>query len=217
MTPQFAKAVDPIFEHVLALLDRIEDGEGHLIEPEAQKDRIQQLMDQAQTRLNDSEEWRLAKAALVYWIDEVLIVGPKWPGQDWWNNRCLEFEYYTERLRNHKFYLKARDAMQMAKRDALEVYYIAVILGFRGFYSDQEELRQRIAAQLELPPELALWLKRVAEAIKQSGRPPIKTTGKVGPGAPPLKGRSRLVASVLTTAVLAAVCGIMAYAHLVGL
>ena len=70
-----------------------------------------------------------------------------------------------------------------------------------------------IAGKYQFPPQLEAWVKRTADAIKQSGRPPIKTTGKIGPGAPPLKGRSTLVGAVLSSSFLAAVFGILAYMY----
>ena len=70
------------------------------------------------------------------------------------------------------------------------MFYIAVILGFRGFYADPPQRSQLIAGKYQFPPQLEAWLKRTADAIKQSGRPPIKTTGKIGPGAPPCSVRN---------------------------
>jgi type VI secretion system protein ImpK len=211
MTPQFAKAVDPIFEHVLALLERIDAGEGGAIDAEREKDRIVRLLDEAQAKLGEANDWQLAKYGLVCWIDEVLIAAD-WPGSTYWNEYSLESSMYNQRERNEQFYVWARSASELTRRDALEVFYLAVILGFRGFYGDPPQRSQLIAAKYQFPPQLETWVKRTADAIKQTGRPPIKTTGKLGPGAPPLKGRSALVAGVLSSAVLLAILGILGYA-----
>ena len=95
MTPPFAKAVDPIFEHVLVLLDRIDAGEGGSIDAEREKDRILRLFDEAQAKLGESNEWQLAKYGLVCWIDEVLIAA-EWPGSTWWNEYSLESSMYNQ-------------------------------------------------------------------------------------------------------------------------
>ncbi len=212
MTPQFAKAVDPIFEHVLVLLDRIDLGEGGAIDAEREKDRIVRLLDEAQAKLGESNEWALAKYGVVCWIDEVLIAAD-WPGSSWWNEYSLESSMYNQRERNEQFYVYARSASELTRRDALEVFYIAVILGFRGFYADPPQRSQLIAQKYQLPPQLESWVKRTADAIKQTGRPPIRTTGKLGPGAPPLKGRSALVAAVLSSAVLLAILAILMFQY----
>jgi type VI secretion system protein ImpK len=212
MTPQFAKAVDPIFEHVLVLLDRIDAGEGAGIDAEREKDRVVRLIDDAQAKLGESNEWQVAKYGLVCWIDEVLIAA-QWPGGITWNEYSLESSMYNQRERNEQFYVYARAASELTRRDALEVFYIAVILGFRGLYEDPLRAPS-IAARYQLPPQLETWLKRTADAIKQTGRPPMKTTGKLGPGAPPLKGRSTLVSAVLSSAVLLAILAILMFQYI---
>jgi type VI secretion system protein ImpK len=212
MTPQFAKAVDPIFEHVLVLLDRIDAGEGASIDAEREKDRVIRLMDEAQAKLGESKEWEVAKYGLVCWVDEVLIAA-QWPGAITWNEYSLESTMYNQRERNEQFYVWARSASELTRRDALEVFYIAVILGFRGLYEDPLRAPS-IAVRYQLPPQLETWLKRTADAIKQTGRPPIKTTGKLGPGAPPLKGRSTLVGAVLSSAVLLAIFAILMFQYI---
>ena len=212
MTPPFAKAVDPIFEHVLVLLDRIDAGEGSSIDPEREKDRIIRLLDEAQAKLGEANEWQLAKYGLICWIDEVLIAAD-WPGSTWWNEYSLESSMFNQRERNEQFYVWARSAAELTRRDALEVFYLAVILGFRGFYADPPQRSHLIAATYQFPPQIETWVKRTADAVKQTGRPPIKTSGKLGPGAPPLKGRSALVGAVLSSAVLAAILTILLFQY----
>jgi type VI secretion system protein ImpK len=214
MTPQFAKAVDPVFERVLALLDRIDAGEGGTIDPEREKDKIVQLLDAAQATLGESNEWQLAKYGLVCWIDEVLIAA-KWPAggpYGWWNENSLESSLYSQRERNEQFYVWARSAAELTRRDALEVFYLAVILGFRGLYEDPVHAPS-VAARYQLPPQLETWVKRTADAIKHSPRPPMTQQGKIGPGAPPLKGRSTFVGAVLSSAVLAAILAILLFQY----
>jgi hypothetical protein len=59
MTPTFAKVVDPIFLHMLRLLDRIEQNE----RTDAQEWRrdLTGILEQAQAKLGQSEQWNLAK------------------------------------------------------------------------------------------------------------------------------------------------------------
>ena len=100
------------------------------------------------------EGWELAKYALVAWIDDVLIEAP-WPGRDWWENNSLEFAYFNTRDRATQFFKRAKQAAQLTRRDALEVFYVCVILGFRGLYAMPEAAF--LADQLDLPPDLESW------------------------------------------------------------
>ena len=69
MNPRFASAVDPIFLHVLRLLDRI--GQGDSISPDDERERIENRFREAESQASDKNGWELAKYALVAWIDEV--------------------------------------------------------------------------------------------------------------------------------------------------
>ncbi len=71
MTPNFSTAVDPVFQHVLGLLERI--GRDETPAPSDERLRIRGWLDQAEGRLGHGQDWQLAKYALVSWIDDVLI------------------------------------------------------------------------------------------------------------------------------------------------
>ena len=105
MTPHFAKAVDPVFEYVLALLDRIEHQENP--SPEQTQSFIRgTLLSRADQQLGQSEEWRLARYALVCWIDEMLTIAP-WQGRDWWVNNVLEYSLFQTADRALLFFTRA--------------------------------------------------------------------------------------------------------------
>jgi hypothetical protein len=67
MTPRFACKIDPIFEHVLTLLERAEDG--HDPDPIVEQEAIGELLADAEAFLGETEEWKRAKFAIVSWID----------------------------------------------------------------------------------------------------------------------------------------------------
>ena len=71
MTPKHSIAVDPVFLHVLNLLDRIQDGSDP--DPREEKIQIRALLDQGEALIGSGENWELTKYALVSWIDEVLV------------------------------------------------------------------------------------------------------------------------------------------------
>jgi len=180
MTPKFAESVDPLFLYVLRLLDRLDKGE--VLSADTARRDLKVRLDNAESRLGQSPEWKLAKYALVCWIDEVLVDAP-WEESAWWANNVLEFELFSTSDRYHQFYTKAIEAGTHARRDALEVFYLAVVLGFRGLYRDAFQAQSE-AAGLNLPPNLETWARQTAMAIASSQPPMIDQSGAPGPGAP---------------------------------
>jgi len=202
MTPKFSEAVDNIFLHVLRLLERIDRGES----PSAKDERqyIRGWIDQAEALLGQSADWQLAKYALVAWVDEVLIEAD-WDGRHWWNENALEQEIFGFRLAFLQFYLKAREASALPKRDALEVFYVCVVLGFRGLYRDPVEAITEAAAH-ELPADLESWARHTSVAIKLGqGLPPITNKGQMPVGAPALESKALFVSWLLIGVILAGV------------
>jgi type VI secretion system protein ImpK len=202
MTPAFSKAVDPVFEYVLALLDRIDNGD----EPDPHQTQVflhTVLLNRAEQELRASNDWRLAKRALVCWIDELLIRAA-WKGREWWINNPLEFLLFQTGDRAILFYTHAKESVAAAQLDALEVYYLCVILGFRGIYERTEEHGLDIAAH-DLAPTLEEWLRRTSEGIRLSPVVPITSAGRIPQGAPPLGGQAFMTSALVLLVVAAAV------------
>ena len=207
MTPKLARAVDPIFLHVLDLLDRIANHQEP--SPTEERVRIVALIDQAEASVG-GEEWELAKYALVSWIDEMLVDAP-WEGRNWWSNNVLEMDLFNSRLCNEQFYVRARQAASLTSRDALEVFYVCVVLGFRGLYHD-EMMAAAFAPRNSLPADLQTWATQAAMSIRLGqGRPALGDPGRDVHGAPPLPGKSVVVWPWLATAMLAAVNLLVGY------
>lgn len=201
MTPEFAESADPVFLHVLDMLERISRGERP--DPHEERLHIKGWLDRAERKLGQRVDWELAKYALVSWIDEMLIEAP-WEGRRWWTENALEVELFGTGLANEQFYLKAKEAATLPRRDALEVYYVCVVLGFRGLYRDPLAAAA-LAEPRGLPPDLESWAKQTAIAIRLGqGRPPLVETGTPGAGAPPLSASSSLASAVMVGVVLAA-------------
>ncbi len=205
MTPKFAQAVDPVLLHVLGLLERI----GRDERPSPQEERLQivALLDQAEAIVGVGQEWELAKYGLVSWIDEVLLETP-WDGRDWWGNNVLEVELFNSRLCNERFYTRAQEASTLPRRDALEVFYVCVVLGFRGLYRDSE-LAAMLTQSIGLPENLDSWARQTALAIRLGqGRPALAGPRSEVQGAPPLRSQPLVLWSWLTATLLAAVATI---------
>ena len=132
-----------------------------------------------------------------------MLLDPAWEGSDWWKNNVLEQELFSTRDRFHHFYECAKDAHSAGYRNALEVYYLCVVLGFRGLYADPGAAQQD-AERFELPATIEKWAAQVVMAIQLSPRPPIVGGGQMGPGAPPLHGQALLISSSMLAAALGA-------------
>jgi type VI secretion system protein ImpK len=207
MHPRFSAHVDPIFLYVIRLLERI--GEREEPVPREEFNQIRSRIEAASAALGQSREWELARYALVSWIDEMLIFA-EWKGKEWWENNTLEIELFRTRDASTHFFMQAKEASTLESRDALEVFYICVVLGFHGIYRDemsrafQSEHGSHFLQDLGLPPTRELWAKQVRASLQlQQGRPRIPVAPKPG-AAPPLEEKFDCISAWLVTAVLTA-------------
>jgi type VI secretion system protein ImpK len=170
MTPRFAHAVDPVFSYVLDLLDRIHRHEHP--SPQEQRLVIRGLLEQAEAILGTGADWELARYAIISWIDELLVDSP-WEGAEWWSNNVLEMELFNTRACFEQFYVRAREASKLPQRDALEVFYVCMMLGFRGLYRDPQ-LQQSFLEAHGLPLDLEDWARQTGLSIRLGqGRPEL--------------------------------------------
>src|SRR3954447_26631955 len=162
MTDSFARLVSPVFQRVIDLLQKLAQGESPALGPE--REQLWVALDEAEQQAGASSQlshdFALAKHALVYWIDEVLI-NSTWSHAMEWRQQILEWDIYQERLRADRFYEKAHEAEVLANTDPLETYYLCVALGFRGRY-------------VESQAELRAWAERIYNRVVSSGLQPEK-------------------------------------------
>jgi type VI secretion system protein ImpK len=166
------------------------------------------LFENAETALRGQDrymqQWALAKYALAVWTDEVLIDAP-WEGSEVWTaNYTLEWEYFESADAFTEYFKKADEASKLPadRRDALEVFYIGVVLGFRGLYRDPSD---DLAKEWGLPEDLETWARETAQGIRlgQEQNGSGVGLGRRVKGAPPLVGRFRFVGVALINLVLA--------------
>jgi type VI secretion system protein ImpK len=201
MTPKHSLAVDPFLLQSLDLLDRIASG----AEPNPQEERVRlrAFLDQGEAIVGAGRDWQLTRYALVAWIDEMLVEA-SWSHREWWSNNVLERELFNTRECAERFFVNAKEASGLSQRDALEVYYVCVILGFRGIYSEPT-LARMITESLGLPEDLNVWAKQVSMSIRLGqGRPAMKEGSREIAGAPPLPSKNRVVWPWLFASILAA-------------
>jgi type VI secretion system protein ImpK len=198
MNPNFASLVDPIFLKVLALVESVRKNKGTTYRVERQL--LERAFRESEAKSSDEQAWSLAKYALACWIDDLLIA-TEWSGQEWWEGNSLEFAFFNTKERATNFFIKAKESSQLPRRDALEVYYLCVVLGFRGLYSLEEATV--IADHLSLPITLSEWVKETAGSLQlRQGRPSFQETPQPPRGAPALENRYRMVGALLAAIVL---------------
>lgn len=204
MTDPFASLISPVFQQVIDLQARLQAGESPRWE--AERGQILAALDEAERKASVStqlaHDFELARYALVYWIDEILINAP-WSHALEWRQHILEWEIYQERYRADKFFEKATEAEALAETDPLETFYVCVALGFRGKHRDG-------------PTDLRRWGERVYNRIVASGHQSDKFLPDEAVERQPLKplpGKTILLAvSVLVsiTALVTLACFVVA-------
>ncbi|MEM6471424.1 MAG: DotU family type IV/VI secretion system protein [Planctomycetota bacterium] len=201
MSPEFAAAVDPVFMYVSSVVDQIEANKSPSAEEISVK--VRGLLDNAENSFGQRPDWQLAKYALVAWVDDLLI-DSAWDGNQWWEQNRLEFKIFNTTSAFSKFYEQSQRATELPQKDALEVFYVCVVLGFRGLYGDPEATAQH--EHFNVPPSLDEWARRTCLSIQLGqGRPTILEQGRPGSGAPPLEGKYLLISSAICCVLLAAI------------
>lgn len=194
MNDAFAQIADPIFRTALELRRGADRGEHRPLE--AVKADLLSLFAEAEqkaaTACETAANFSLARYALVYWTDEVLI-NSNWSHAEEWRNHILEWEYFRENVGGEKFYEKAAEAERLSDTDPLEVFFLCVALGFQG----------KLAFS---PPELRRWVERVYGRLAGGSQHPERFLPDDDRGSGldelgPLPGQTRLLAaSVLVSA-----------------
>ncbi len=83
---------------------------------------------------------QVSKFALAAFVDETVLTN-NFPLRDEWEKNALQLEYFGEQLAGNKFFDKL-DAMLKqieATKDAVEIYYVCMLLGFKGRYAIYEQ------------------------------------------------------------------------------
>ncbi len=124
--------------------------------------------------------------AMVCWLDELFTCDSPWAAR--WNEQKLEVELYGTNDRAWKFWDQARYAQARPANDALEVFYLCVMLGFRGKLRDQ-------------PEQLHTWIANARHRLGtvEPKTWPLAEKFEVPTHVPPLRGRQRLRRRVIAS------------------
>ena len=213
MQTEFANAVDPIFQAALKLESRIENRD-RIVTADERAILIRKI-EEAEAKLGLRDEWKLSKYAICGWIDSRLIEIP-WQESGWWKDNCLEKRFFGTRDAHEDFFKKAIEAGSLPNKNALEVFYLAVVLGFRGFYANSDASYSRQMSQkLRIPDTIEAWCREVVRTLHlRQGRPAIPGIVQTGDSAKPLNGKSYLVLYAMLSTLLIALaisCFILLY------
>ena len=119
----------------------------------------------------DNEKIKLAKFALVAFLDET-IISSNWQRKDEWLTEPLQIKLFDTFNAGEEFFTNLHNLRQRSStnKDVLEIYYLCLSLGFKGMYQLQspETLRRVVDdLNLELHPELY----NAIDAISPNGKP----------------------------------------------
>ncbi|HZU37642.1 MAG TPA: DotU family type IV/VI secretion system protein, partial [Gemmataceae bacterium] len=133
-----------------------------------------------------------SRYALTCWLDELFIQHS--PCGDEWRQNSLEVAMYGGSAeRAHNFWTQARRAQERKATEALEIYYLCVMLGFRG---DPSCIPVGGGADVQDTFErLQTWCRSVEARLtlaRKAQQPPIPGELPVPSHVPPLTGSTRL-------------------------
>ena len=128
----------PVFELLLKL-------QAGLVSPSNEiRPAIKKLLDELEQRGTSlrypTNQINAAKFALAAFADEVVLTAA-FPLREEWEKYPLQLEYFGEHLAGVKFFerLEQLTANIDAEADAVEVYYVCMLLGFKGQYKVYKE------------------------------------------------------------------------------
>jgi type VI secretion system protein ImpK len=211
MRDEIANLVFPVFAHGMDLLARLEAGSRPDLELEQMELKRLLGTEVEARRLSDyggdsmmghsvgapkaasparpTDPFLGIRYALVCWLDELFILESPWSTD--WNERKLEAALYGTNDRAWKFWDQAKRAETQPGSDSLEVFFLCVMLGFRG------DLREE-------PTRLQAWVAgtqiRVAKSQAQEWAVPPELQPPTN--VPPLRGRERLQRMVLVAGMI---------------
>jgi type VI secretion system protein ImpK len=140
------------------------------------------VIEEAEKRSGEGEAWMLAKYALCAWIDErmnAIPVNQREVDKNWWKDHTLEKKFFDTWEAHEEFFQRAVRASQNGKKNALEVFYLCVILGFRGFYNNEDSsYRKQLIARFRLPQTIEDWCRETFQALH------LRRESAVIPGTP---------------------------------
>ena len=143
-----------------------------------------------------------AKFALASYIDEMVLMA-QFPFRDEWEKYPLQLKYFGEHLAGVKFFERLTEILRDPSRhgDLLELYYMCLLLGYKGRFRDyfEDELADvalyliRLADVLDVDLNAAIASKLASNAAKypvEASRG-VRCTARSPTAAPPCSAVTR--------------------------
>jgi len=147
----------PIFDLILRLKAGIVAPSNDL------RPKVAAMLDEFEKR---SERYRfnhkivqVSKFALAAFVDETVLMN-NFPMRDQWEKYALQLEYFGEQLAGNKFFEKLEAMLGQIEvtKDAVEIYYVCMLLGYKGRYAVYEQ------------EKLLAIMERTANALVKAGK-----------------------------------------------
>ncbi|MDH3494735.1 MAG: type IVB secretion system protein IcmH/DotU [Acidobacteriota bacterium] len=128
----------PVFDLILRLKAGIVQPSNSL------RPKVAKLLDEFEKRAEryrfNHKVVRVSKFALASFVDETVLTN-NFPLKDEWEKYPLQLEYFGEQLAGNKFFDKLEAMLRQMKvtADAVEIYYVCMLLGFKGRYGVYEQ------------------------------------------------------------------------------
>ncbi len=166
MNNQFAETVFPIINFVLEqeakVVSKFDRNNFATI---ADVTRIQQeitaKIDKHSRDIAGNEEWEhFAKYAIIAWIDGLMIKNMF--TREHWRDLVLEVQYFRMGgTAEDEFFKRCEQAKRKGYKNAVEVFFLCFVLGFRGIYEDPS-----VPVNLpQLPRNGMQWQKEIAGLV----------------------------------------------------
>ncbi|MEJ7617381.1 MAG: type IVB secretion system protein IcmH/DotU [Pyrinomonadaceae bacterium] len=128
---------------------------------------LKEMEERGATLRYADQQIQSAKFALAAFIDETMLTAD-FPLRDEWEKVPLQLEYFGEHLAGIKYFDRLEELLKNpeANADAIEVYYLCLLLGYKGKY------------KIYLEDQLKGVIERVAEPLRRIGR---LQTGEISP------------------------------------
>jgi type VI secretion system protein ImpK len=201
MNDNVAKVVYPVLAYGLNLREKLRQGKQLNIDTEqATLKGLLSVLPSAESERTGADVFLGIRYPLTCWIDELILSDGPW--RDKWSERKLETALFRTTDRAWLFWEQAEKARTRAGTesltvgDGLEVFFLCVMLGFRG------QLRGT-------PGDIQAWVKSARAQIKrtQTGQAPtIPERGAPSTNVPVLTGKEKLHQMLVAAALVSLVC-----------
>lgn len=147
----------PVFDLILRLKAGIVAPSNDL------RPKIASLLDDFEKRAEryrfSSRIIQVSKFALASFVDETVLTN-KFHLKEQWEKNPLQLEYFGEQLAGNKFFEKLDSMLKQVDvtADAVEVYYVCMLLGFKGRYAVYEK------------DKLLAIMQQTADALVKAGK-----------------------------------------------